>query len=182
MFAFFGTIISFIVTLVLPYILCFGIGWYCCSKWHDYRAGGGILTNTTAQVISVDSGEKITTKAGLIGRRSRVVTLWGIEVPTEVSAAAHTSLSSMIKAGDTVKMHLKEGRKRSRDEVSAIVMHSGDNLNLEQLRKGWAKAVVPDKEYVAAQSEAQKAHRGIWAKEDPNNPHKPHWPFWKDEE
>jgi endonuclease YncB( thermonuclease family) len=183
MFGIIGSIISFIIGIILPYIIVFCLGWYCCNQWHHYREGGGILTNATAQVISVDTGSSLTTKAGLLGRRSHSVTLWGIEVPTEVEAAAHTSLSSLVHAGDTVKMHVKEGKKRSREEVSAIVTHNGDNINLEQLRRGWAKAVVSDADFVAAQTEAQKAHRGIWQKKkDPDNPHKPHWPFWKDEE
>lgn len=181
LFSVIGTVISFILTAIIPYIIVFCLGWYCCNKWHDRGANGTLRTTGTAQVISIKSGDEIVTKAGLLGRRSHSVTLWGIEIPAGVSSQATENLKSMVKTGDTIKYLVKEGRKRSRDDISAIVTHNGQNVNLEQLRQGLAKAIVTDKEFVAAQSEAQRAHRGIWQKKDPE-PRKPHHPFWHDEQ
>lgn len=175
---------GFIFRTILPYLLCFCMGWYCSNKWHhrDNPDDGGRVITMTERVLTVDSGNEITTKAGLLGRRSRVTSLWGIDIPAEVADNATTSLRSIIQEGDTIEVEVKEGRRIGRADLSGIVVHSGMNCNLEQLRRGWAKATVPDKEFVAAQAEAEKAGRGIWKKKDPDKPHRPHFPWWKEGE
>jgi len=176
---------GFIFRTILPYLICFCLGWYCCNKWYHRGGGsddGGRQIVVTERVLTVDSGDEITTRAGLFGRQSRVTSLWGIEIPAEVADEAATSLRSIVSEGDTIQVELKEGHKHGRADNAGIVMHSGTNCNLEQLRRGWAKATVSDKEFVAAQAEAEKAGRGIWKKQDPKKPHHPFFPFWREGE
>jgi len=174
---------GFIFRTILPYLLCFIFGWYCCNKWyHRGEDDGGRTITTVERVLTVDSGNEITTRAGLLGRKSRVTSLWGIEIPTEATEDATISLRSIISEGDTIEVEIKEGRRIGRTDISGIVMHGGTNCNLEQLRRGLAKATVADKDFVAAQKEAEKAGRGIWKKPDPKKPHRPIFPWWREGE
>lgn len=61
------------------------------------------------------------------------------------------------------------------DDVPLDVVLRGRNINLELVRLGWAwyyryKNAPIEPEYVAAQEDAKRNRRGVWARENPQNP------------
>lgn len=175
-----STLLGFVFRAILPYILCFGLGWYCCNQWHHKKEDTHRrIATTTETVLSIDSGTEIQVKAGLLGRRNRTVSLWGIVIPNEVKEFATSNLRSSLNEGDRIEVEVKEGRKIGINDTSGVVTHNGINYNLKQLRDGWATTSVEDKTFIAAQKEAEKAQRGIWQKK--KDPKKPHFPWWRDE-
>lgn len=172
---------GFVFRTIIPYILCFCIGWYCSAKWYgtdDESVGRDV--DFSASVLSVDSGKEITIKAGLLGRANRTVSLYGIDIPEEVHENATISLQSMIANDSSVKVTISNGLRIGRADISGVVISNGVNCNLEQLRRGWAKTNVSNKEFVEAQEEAKKAGRGIW-KKDKDDERRPFFPWWREE-
>lgn len=173
------SILGPIFRVMLPYLLAFSAGWYMCNQYHSKNNEQGKSSTITETVSKVSSGADLVVSAGVFGRRTKTVSLWGIEIPPEANDNATTSLRSIINEGDTVNIELKTGRSIGSNGVSGVVLHSGTNCNLEQLRRGWATASVVDKAFVAAQKEAETARVGIWKTKEPKKP-KP-FPWWKDE-
>lgn len=118
-------------------------------------------------VVSVESGASLTYTTGRRDRqRERNKTslvLWGIATPAEGQPgcdASRAALSTAAGASITVQ---REGRRRNATEKE-VYGNSGQCLQVEQLRAGWAWCAgdVP-KEWAAIEKEAHKEKRGIWA-------------------
>jgi len=131
---------------------------------HFFGVGGP--TVVAEVVVSVDSGNQISLKAGFFdrSRRTKTGTLWGIEIPVEAKEQAKENLSKFIAPEDEVRMEIKEGGKRIGAISGIVFATNGTNCCLEQLRSGWATATVEDKIFKEAQKEAQKGHKGVWKK------------------
>ena len=146
----------------LPYILCVVLGLWL---YHKITHLGGSATDTSVvaeSVVSVDSGNQLTIKAGLLGRKTRSLTLYGIEIPDAVSTQAADNLKRLVAAGDSVRVEIIEGRKRLTDISGVVSAENGVNCCLDQLRRGLAQTSVSRKDFISAQKEAQKNKLGIW--------------------
>lgn len=170
------------------YFLCFCLGFYChyrLAKWWHGDAGPREAPTISETVAKVNSGNELLIKAGLFGRRTRKVILWGIEIPSDVADDARTHLQSLVKEDDDIRISIEQGRRNITDISGVVTAWNGVNCNLDQLRWGLAKVTVKNADFVAAQTEAMKAGRGIWSKQDPDKPPRPRprpWPWREGEE
>ncbi|MCK9458503.1 MAG: thermonuclease family protein [Proteobacteria bacterium] len=169
---------QFISLLVLAPILIslasllFGM-WGCHKIRNTIDKFFGKTVTKTEVVVTVDSGNVIKLKAGIRdrSRRTKNCTLWGISIPAEVEKEAKVNLEQLISADDEIRVEIKEGAEgwvedKFGDISGLPYSKSGENCCLEQLKAGLAKVSVEkdNNALLAAQKEAQKAHRGIWAK------------------
>jgi hypothetical protein len=150
--------------------LLFGL-WGCHKIKKTIHDIFGPIETKAATVVGVESGNVVKLKAGIRerSRRTKNCTLWGISIPREVEVQAKTNLQKLLSGGDEIRVEIHEGADGWLDDkfgdISGVpISKNGDNCCLEQLREGLAKATVDDKQFKAAQKEAQKARKGIWAK------------------
>ena len=176
----FASALALIVRYLGVYILCFAVGFYAHIRWERYWEGdsGKNTPTLTETVKEVASGNLVYVEAGIFGKQTRSIILYGIEIPMESEMDAKNNLSLLVAKGDTISIAIKEGRAVFGDIVGIIHSRLGVNCNIEQVRLGFAKTNTKDKDFLLAQKEAQQAHRGIW--KNPDNP-KPK-PWWHDEE
>ena len=173
---------QFISLLVLAPILIslasmlFGM-WGCHKIKNTIDKFFGKTVTKTEIVVDVESGNVIKLKAGIRerSRRTKNCTLWGISVPKEVEQEAKTKLASLISPDDEIRVEIKEGAEGWLDDkfgdISGLpYSKSGENCVLEELKAGYAKVMIDNPALNAAQKEAQKAHRGIWAKKKTKEP------------
>lgn len=132
-----------------------------------------------ARVISVTDGDTI--KVRLIGGPRRYVRLVGIDTPEVYGGEecggpqASMSMKRMLPRGTRVVLRSDPSQdfKDRYDRLLRYVTKASNkrDINRAQIYRGWAKVYVYDnnpfkrvKSYRTAQSQAKKAHRGIWGR------------------
>lgn len=175
------SLVLWLVRYAGVYALCFVAGFYSHIKLENWWRGDDEVSTLTmtATAVKAESGNRFTIEAGIFGKRTRNVVLWGLEIPTEIEGEALVHLSSLINKGDVISIAIEEGHKQLSDVAGIVRSRNGANLNIEQIRMGLAKASISNKEFLTAQKEAQSAKRGIW--KTTTVPPKP-FPWWKDNE
>lgn len=137
----------------------------------------------TFTVVSVESGNRFTVKAGLLKRKTATVILSGIAVPEDGTLADESRLNLERLAGQTVSVSTVRGRLLAAEDAERDVLEleargemcgrvigaSGSDCALEQLRAGMAKVsgvLLGDdaKEFADAEREAKTKKIGVWAK------------------
>lgn len=118
-------------------------------------------------VVSVESGASLTYTTGRRDRQRErnktALVLWGIAAPAEGQPGCDASRAALAtSAGATITIQ-REGRRRNATEKE-VYGQSGQCLQVEQLRAGWAWcAGDAPKEWERLQQEARKARKGVWA-------------------
>lgn len=153
-----------------PYLLCITLGlyiYYKVDKWWDGDNSPDLVTRTVYKVVN---GNTLMVNAGVFGFRKQVISLYGLDIPDEVSQQSLDNLIKYVIAGDIVKLEkiYTECSENSCELLTngswaIIYTSSGLNLNLEQIRQGLAITNSSRKDFITAQKEAQRAKRGIWA-------------------
>jgi endonuclease YncB( thermonuclease family) len=114
-------------------------------------------------VVSVDSGASLTYKHN---RRNTSLSLPNIAAPAEGQKyfdESKASLESMLGRYAAIKIHETKDRRLDRFTADDVFGPTGQCLQIEQLKAGWAWCLVKaPKAYQEAQSQAAKAKRGIW--------------------
>jgi len=130
-----------------------------------------LLGQTTGKVVSITDGDTIIVRPEQ--GPSVKVRLIHIDAPERGQAfgtRARQELGELV-AGQTVEIVGTEKDRYGR--LLGDVRHGGRSLNLEMVKRGLAWAYVeydPPAEYVAAESEARSARRGLWADKAPEPP------------
>ena len=116
-------------------------------------------------VASVESGASLTVKHGRRERRNEAIALEGIAAPAPDQPLFEESRDGLRQAAGSEITIEVEGRRRDRTQ-RAVYGASGQCLQQEQLAAGWAWITTEDAPgpWETAQTEAQKARKGVWAK------------------
>lgn len=115
------------------------------------------------KVIAVTDGDTVKI---LYGNQPLTLRLDGIDSPERDQAfgrRAKQFLSNLV-FGKSVKVYSK-GRDKYRRELAIIFLESGENVNQEMVRAGyawWYKEYSSDFALKALEEEARKAKRGLW--------------------
>lgn len=137
-----------------------------------------LLGQTAGQVVSIADGDTITVRQS--GGPTVKVRLIGIDAPERGQAFGTRARQEL---GDLVAGKSVEVIGSTKDRYGRLlgdVRHDGRSINLELIRRGFAWAYVeydPPAEYVAAESEARAARRGLWADKEPVPP----WAYRKNQ-
>ena len=117
-------------------------------------------------VKEVISGATILVEAGPRGRRQREIWLAGIAAPPPGDPLAEESRANLERqAGEKIWVEYLGRGILNRDQVQgAVYGPANEELQISQLRAGLARVGTPaSPEYLAAENEARKAKRGVWA-------------------
>jgi len=137
------------------------------------------IHETQAEVDSVPNGATILVKAGVRGRRTSPVLLADVAAPASGEPLFEASRENLARlAGARIRRQTErrflaenegpaqaeDGPSESRGPSEAIVFgESGENLCVAQLCAGLGRNRGTRPEWIAAEKEAQDAHRGLWA-------------------
>lgn len=126
------------------------------------------------EIVAVDTGVVLTVKVTRWKTQTVVLDNIACPLPGEPFGKESNDSLTRISGGMGGKIWIEEakGRRFTRPELCGEVFSEGDtNLNLAQLRAGWAVAHLDaPKAYHAAEKEARKTKRGMWAKITPKEP------------
>lgn len=109
-------------------------------------------------------------KAGVLERRTALVTLADVAAPYDGLMAEESRRNLELMAGGTIKVQGHRGALGAeevegwRDVVGVVWGETGLCLNTEQIRMGLARNTGTQKAWVAAEAEAKKNKRGLWAR------------------
>ena len=125
----------------------------------------------TATIASVTSGNQIEIQAGLLGRKTRTVTLYGITIPSPQETQAKDNLTKLLPVKSQARIEIIDGHKLITD-ITGIIYTGDKNINTDQLTKGLAQNTSGRKDFYYAEKEAKKNKIGIWHEEKET---KKHW-------
>jgi endonuclease YncB( thermonuclease family) len=142
--------------------VCFVAGAIVCWRWTHREAR---TFSDSFHVTSVENGATIAVQAGVLGRRSRLVMLQGVTAPGLNDPLGRESQSNLAGlAGETVRVESHSRSVGAATIVGTCYGATNADLALAQLRAGLATCeTAATKPQLAAQKEAQKARRGLWA-------------------
>ena len=166
--------VSLIFSILLPilkktwtYLLVLGIAFFVYYKIKNwFRAPNNDVRVET--VVEVDSPNVIKVKTGLLGRRTKSLILYGIEVPEEQYEDAMDMVNSYVAKDDQVNTEQVGNYYK--------IWSRGVYINKELILAGNAKLNQNDDDLLDAQSDAQNNQRGIWWDYE-----KPWFPWWDKE-
>jgi endonuclease YncB( thermonuclease family) len=130
-----------------------------------------LLGQVTGKVVSITDGDTIIVRPS--AGPSVKVRLIHVDAPERGQAFGTRARQAL---GDLIDGQTVEIIGTSKDRYGRLlgdVRHSGRSVNLEMVKRGFAWAYVeydPPAEYVAAESEARSARRGLWADKSPEPP------------
>lgn len=138
-----------------------------------------VIAGPTTAAESI-SGKATVRDAGTLEIQGKTVRLHGIEAPKDDQVCLRDA--KPWKCGEAARNALRQhvqGKTVTCEAVSAPdgsnqganCSFDGENLNLLLVREGWAMDLPAQgsADYAAAQKEAKKARRGVWAS-DKDNP------------
>lgn len=124
----------------------------------------------SGRVVAVADGDTITVRDG---ERDVQVRLWGIDAPERGQPWWKRSREALAALASRRDAQLLERGRDSYGRTLARVVVDGVDLGEAQLRGGWAWVFLRytnDAAFVALESEARAARRGLWASPDPEPP------------
>lgn len=143
-------------------------------------SGGAQPTRLSGTVVGIQDGDTLTIIDAQ--RRQYRIRLAGIDAPEKRQAFGNVSRRALSDLVFSRKVDLHVTKVDRYGRLVAKVLHEGQDVCKEQIRKGlaWLYAdyeseLTPEDRasYSAAQREAKKAHRGLWRDSEPMPP----WQF-----
>jgi micrococcal nuclease len=125
----------------------------------------------TGKVVSIADGDTLTL---LVGKTQVRVRLEGIDTPERAQPFGRKAGQALAKKVFGKVVQVDDFGKDRYGRTLGIVRLDKSNVNLELVREGWAwwyrKYAAKNKELAAAEAEARKAKRGLWADPEPIPP------------
>jgi micrococcal nuclease len=127
-----------------------------------------------AVVVHVEDGDTVDVRIGGRAERVRYIGIDAPEIPHHgvggaPGGAAARRLNEALAAGRQVRLELDQERRDRYGRLLAYVWVGRTMINLEMIRRGYARAlsIPPNVRHAAwfarAQAEARAARRGLWA-------------------
>jgi endonuclease YncB( thermonuclease family) len=138
-------------------------------------AAGAQAETFTARVVAVLDGDTVLIlRSGTAGRgKPAKLRLANIDAPEKSQAYGAQSRASLLEMAGKREAQVDTQAVDQYGRMVGVITVDGRNLNQEQVRRGMAWEYSyhhADKIYVALQSEAQQARRGLWAQPGPQAP------------
>lgn len=127
----------------------------------------------TGSVVGVTDGDTITVLDG--GRAQHKVRLAGIDAPESRQPYGQVSKRNLGRLVFAREVTLKCGKRDRYGREVCLVLQTGQDINLTQIKGGWAwwyrkyqgeQTPLEREAYEVAEAEARVARRGLW--QDPN--------------
>ena len=166
-----ATVVGSLLKPLAPYLVLVGMGFLLClvlshegcscRRHREPRPP----RSWSFEVDSVENGATIIVKTGLRERRTAAVTLANIVAPADGQPLAEQSRANLQRlAGERIRVEAARGGLSGKPLIGVAHGVTGACLNLEQLRAGLARCEQSaPAEWQAAETEARKHKRGIWA-------------------
>ena len=124
----------------------------------------------TAKVIAVLDGDTLLI---LHHGKATKLRMANIDAPEKTQAFGKQARASLLEMVDKKQVQIDTQAVDQYGRIVGLVSVDGRSVNQEQLRRGLAweySHYHADKTYVALQSDAQQAKRGLWAQTNPQAP------------
>ncbi len=106
----------------------------------------------SAAVRKIESRDQISIEAGLLGRRSRLVTLYGVDCREE----AKEWLENKLPPESQISIDITQGKKLGTSEITGIIKQGNTIINCELIRQGLAKNTSKQTDFRKAEKEAKR--------------------------
>ncbi len=161
-----STLFTFVASTVGKYAI-FALVCFVAGGWVVWRLCHRVPRRAmeTVEVTAALNGATLEGRAGLLGRKSRLVHLSGVSAPGTADLCGPESAANLWRiSGTRVRVESTDNTRLGRgDLVGTVFGESGQDLALAQLRAGFCACEShAQKTYLAAQAVAKAARAGIW--------------------